>query len=78
MIYKVLKNFSIISAKYIKDDPYVIQPALDILENKFRRIGLETTVMDQRKIIVPVKRLRTNDDTLAKLHPKKECVGELF
>lgn len=56
---KIFKNFTTISSKFIKDDPYVIQPALDLFENKFRRIGLEQTVLDKRKIIVPIKRIRT-------------------
>ena len=45
----------------------MVQPVLDILENKFRRIGLDHTVLDKRKVIVPAVRLRRKEDTLNKL-----------
>ena len=44
-----------------------MQPVLDLYEKKFRKIGLDHTVLDKRKVIVPALRKRQKEDTIMRL-----------
>jgi hypothetical protein len=41
----------------------------------FRKMFLDRPLLEKRKIIVPIKRGREIDDTLAELRKKKEAPG---
>lgn len=55
--------------------PQAMQQSLDFQAKVFRKMFLDRPLLEKRKIIVPIKRTRTIDDTLALLKTNKEAPG---
>ncbi len=54
---------------------YVLSPMRDLFAKKIRKLSLENTLLSPTKIVLPVKRLRADSDTLIRLKKQKESPG---
>lgn len=75
LVNQVRRSFTIIPAKFAKEAKWNTENALHHYALKMRKIALDRTILDKEKIIVPVKRIRTEQDTLAYLRERNECAG---
>ena len=66
-----------IRSKYITGLEYAADPVMDAYAKRFRKIILDRSILAKDKMVVPVVRLRQEDDTLEKLRTNFLCAGNL-
>lgn len=70
-----IRSFAVLPHQFAKETEHTYQPLLDIYAKRIRKIGLDKTVLEKTKTVVPALRVRQEDDTLEKLRNAGECAG---
>lgn len=73
--FTAIRNFSILPYQFAKETEHSYQPLLDLYAKRIRKIGLDKSVLEKTKLVVPALRVRQIDDTLEKLRNARECAG---
>lgn len=55
-----------------------IEPVLELFTKRLRKIVLDRTILQKNRLVVPVTRIRQEDDTLEKLRNSSLCAGTKF
>lgn len=72
---RTIKQMATLKSGLVEKFPQAMQQSLDFQAKVFRKMFLDRPLLEKRKIIVPIKRTRSIEDTLAVLRENKEAPG---
>jgi hypothetical protein len=70
-------DFAAVRSKYLEGIEHVADPVMDAYAKRFRKIILDRSILAKDKLVVPVVRLRQEEDTLEKLRANHLCAGKM-
>lgn len=78
LTFQLRKHFTILPYHYMKRAEYVFEPVLDLYARKFRKMALDSSILEKNRLVIPANRTRGIDDTLLKLKKNHETAGVIF
>lgn len=78
LIFQPRKHFTILPYHYMKRAEHVFEPILDLYARKFRKMALDSSLLEKNRLVIPANRTRSLDDTLMKLKKNRETAGVIF
>jgi hypothetical protein len=75
LFFKPAKKFTGVNYRWTKRAEFTYEPVLELFSKKFRKMALESSLMEKSKLIIPTLRLRQTNDTISSMRKAKECAG---
>lgn len=76
LFFKTTKSFTGVNYRWLQRAEYTYEPVLELFAKKFRKMALESTLIEKSKLIIPAVRTRQPNDTLTSMRKDKQCAGQ--
>ena len=75
LFFKTTKSFTGVNYRWLQRAEYTYEPVLELFAKKYRKMALESTLIEKSKLIIPAVKTRQLNDTLVSMKKEKQCAG---